>query len=160
MLWLIIPLVVVALLFASGLRKIALAVLVASLAAGVTLYVQNQQIERRATSRIADAEVELANVTVRRTFDWSYELSGRVRNNSPTYAIDGMTFTVRLRDCRGTAPVSCVPLGEGTLNVPVNVPPEQARDFRGSFLIGKREVQPKGTLAWDYEMTAISAKRR
>ena len=160
MLWLIVPVIVIAVVFIAGHRKTALGLLVVAIIAGGLIYRYDLHLEQQATTRISAAEIGLENIAVRRTFDASYELTGRIRNNSETYRIDGIGFTVKMRDCPGTDAAQCVVTGVATANVTVTVPPREARDFTGALYYGKGHKPPKGTLAWDYEITAITAQRQ
>ena len=160
MLWLLGPLIIVVLVFAAGFRKTALGLLVGVVVAGGLIYWYNLELQEKATTRIAITEVTLENIAVRRTFDASYELTGRIKNNSKTYRIDGVNFTVRMRDCPGTESSNCVVTGETTTYVAVIVPPQEAGDFIGTLYYGRTHKQPKGRHAWDYEITEITAKRQ
>ena len=160
MLWLLIPLALVVVLFLLGHRKSAAGVLVAGIVAAGLVYGLGERVEHHETSRISASQVAFEGVRVRRTFDSSYEIAGTVRNSSDDYRIDGLTFHVTLRDCRGTDRASCTVMGEETTYVPVTVPPQQAREFLGTLYYGKELRQPKGKLEWDYKVTAITAKRQ
>ena len=156
MFWLIVPLVVVVLLFLSGFRKSAGALLVAALIAGGVLYRLENMEEQRAMDRISAAEISLQDVTVTRTFDATYELTARLTNRSTKYRVDGISVSLTLRDCR---PINagCDIIGEETAHVQVQVLPEQTRSFVATFYFGKEHRQPRGTLAWAHEITAIRA---
>jgi len=161
MAWLIAALgVVVLLVFFAGFRKIALGVLVTAVIGGFLLYQYNQQRERQSTTRIPQSQIVLENVAVRPTFGSSYDLSGRVNNNSESYRLDGLEFKVTMRDCEDKDKSSCVIIGGATAYVSLTVPPREARDFTGSLYFGSNQKKAKGLLAWDHEIMAVMAKRQ
>jgi len=159
MLWLIAPLVIALLAFLAGFRKTALAVVVAAAIAGASIYGLNEQAQQRAETRIPASEFSLENVAVRHTFDSSYELTGRLNNRSATYQVDGINLNVKLRDCRTGDASQCVAAGEAQGHAAVTVPPGASRDFTATLYLGKGHRRPKGTLAWDYEIESVTAKR-
>ncbi|MGZ8155379.1 MAG: hypothetical protein ACXW2I_05525 [Burkholderiales bacterium] len=159
MAWLIVPVVVVVLVYLAGFRKSALGLLVAAVLAAFLLYQYNQRLQEQARTRIASSEVVVENVSLRATFGSSYDLVGTIRNNSESYRLDGISFKVTMRDCEGTDNSRCVGIAEATTHVPISLPPQQARDFTGSLYFGK-QIKTKGTLSWNYEVIAITAKRQ
>ena len=160
MLWLIVPIIAVVIALLLGYRKTAVGVLIAAVIAAGLIYWHTKSLEQKSETRIPAAEAPLTNVTVRHTFDASYEISGTIRNSSETYRIDGISVTVRLRDCLKTDASKCTPIGHATANVPVTVPPQQTRNFTGALYYGKDHKPAKGRLACDYEIIAIRAKRQ
>lgn len=159
MAWLIVPLALVVLLYLAGFRRSAAALLVAALVAGVLLYYYNERLQEDARSRIPLSDVVVDNVTITPTFRSSYNLSGSVRNNSEQYRLEGISFKVTLRDCEKPDKAKCVSIAEATSYVPLNLPPQETRDFIGSLYFESEQMKPKGTLAWDYEIVAITGKR-
>ena len=159
MAWLIVPIVIVVILYVAGYRKSAAGLLGTVIVAGFLLYQYTQRVQQKAGSRILPSEVTVENVAVKPTFRSSYDITGRVTNRSETYRLDGISFRVTMRDCRGADKSSCVSIAEATTSVPVTVPPQQARDFTGSLYFD-RSVKAKGTLAWDYEIIGLAAKRQ
>jgi hypothetical protein len=159
MAWLLVPLVLVVLLYLGGFPRSAAALLAAAVVAGILLYYHNQRVQEDERSRIALSEVAIENVTITPTFRSSYNLSGSIRNGSEQYQVEGLDFKVTLRDCPGADKANCTSIGEANTYVPVSVPPQQARQFVGSLYFGNEQMKLKGTLAWDYEIVAITGKR-
>jgi hypothetical protein len=160
MLWLIAAIGIVLAVFLSGFRKLAIGLTVAALIGGFSLYQYNERQQQRASTRILVSEVVIEHIALKPTFRSSYDVSGRIRNNSEHYRVDGITLTVTLRDCQGKDKSSCVVIGQATSNAPVTVPPQQARDFIASFYFGSDQMTPKGTLDWGYQLTAVHARRQ
>jgi uncharacterized membrane protein len=160
MFWLIAPLVIAVLLFLRGFRKSALGVVVVALIAAAVVYYLNERAQERAETRISASEISLENVAVRQTFDASYELTGRLKNGSSTYQVTGISLNVKLRDCRKGNATQCEAAGEAAGQAGITVPPGESRDFTVTLYFGKGHRPPKGTLAWDYEIESVTAKRQ
>jgi hypothetical protein len=160
MAWLIVPLALVVLLYVAGFPRSAAALLVAAVLAGVVLYYHNERLQEDARSRIPLSDVVVDGVTITPTFRSSYNLSGSVRNNSEQYRLEGITFKVTLRDCPSPDKAKCVSLAEATSYVPLDLAPQEARDFIGALYFETEQMKPKGTFDWDYEIVAITGKRR
>ena len=160
MLWIIAPLVAAVIAFAMGYRKTALALVISAVIAGILIYTLVEQTQQRAESRISVSEISLDNVVVKHTFDASYEVTGRLKNGSSTYQVDGMALNVKLRDCRPGDASQCAAFGEARGHATVSVPPGESRAFTATLYFGKGHPRPKGTLAWDYEIESVIARRQ
>jgi hypothetical protein len=160
MFWIIGPIVIIVLVFLRGFRKTALGLLVGAVIAGALVYRHIHSVERQAAARMSVAEISVQNVAVRRTFDSSYELTGTIRNNSAAYRVDAVSFDLAIRDCPPGQTLTCVIIGKTAVRVPVTVPPKQLRDFTATLYFGKAHTPAKGTLAWNYEVTAVFASRQ
>ena len=158
MLWLLIPLILTTVLFFTGFRKAALAVLFAAVVAAVWLYAENERVRQLGLESISAAEIALENVTVRRTFDASYEVAGRIVNRSKRLRVDGISIEVKLRDCLREGAADCTEIGDATAHVSVTVAPEDARPFVGTLYYGKGAAQPKGTLGWTYKLVGVRTR--
>src|SRR5688572_6134687 len=160
MAWLIAAIIVlVALAFYAGFRKSALSILLAGLVGGYWIHYHAQRVHEQAQSKIASSEIQVESVSLNQTLDGSYDLTGRIRNNS-SYRLDGISVKVTLRDCEGKDRTNCRIIGEAATAVPVRVPTEQARDFVASLYFGGNQIRVKGTLVWDYEIISTIAKRQ
>jgi hypothetical protein len=161
MAWLIaVAIAVVALLFVAGFRKSAFSLAIGVLIVGVSVYLYNEHEEQQATSRITASEIAMENVELRPTFRSSYDLIGTIRNNSQTYRLDGIDVTVTMRDCRSKDKSTCTLIGQASGHAVMSLPPQESRDFVVSLYFGGDRPKVKGTFAWDYEITAITAKRQ
>lgn len=161
MAWLIaVAILVASLLVAAGYRKSALGLALGVSIVGISLYLYNERQEQQATSRIAVSEIALENVDLRPTFGSGYDLVGTIRNNSPKYRLDGIDVALTLRDCRSKDKSTCTVIGQASAYAAITVPPEESRDLVVSLHFGGDKPKAKGTLAWDYEITAVTAKRQ
>ena len=161
MLWLIGPLLLVVLLALAGWRKSAGAVLIIATVAGGWLYRHNAADETGALNPEWATLISVENVEVRRTFDATYEISGRLTNKSETHRIDGIRLQVSLRDCRAAASdAECRAIGDAEPDVAVTVLPGQTREFVGTMYYGKAQKPPQGVLAWEHQVVGVRARRQ
>jgi hypothetical protein len=154
--WLIGPILAVVFLFFMGFRKTAGALLAAALIGAGVVYQLDDVNEQQTTARVK-SQISLKNVSVMRSFDSTYELTGMISNQSAQYRIDGITLAVRLHDCRSADRSDCEVIGEAATHVGVSVPPRQTRKLVATFYFAKDTRQPKGTLVWNHEITSIRA---
>lgn len=151
--------VVVLLLFRAGYRKPAAGLAAGALVIGVLVYLLVRHQEQQASTEVALSDVAVENVVFSHTYRSSYDLSGTVTNKSERYRIERIGFEVTVRDCRTADKSSCVVLGTESAYAAVDVPPRQTRNFTASMYFDN-ELAPKGTLAWDYEIEAVRARRQ
>ncbi len=85
-------------------------------------------------------------------------LAGRVINNSPTYALTGISFDVKLYDCAAedTPLADCFTIGEDTKEARLNAPPGQLRAF-DTALIFANLPEVDGVMRWDYKIESLRA---
>ena len=82
MAWLIAGIIiVVTLVFVAGFRKSALGLLIIGLLVGCWIYQHNQRVREQAQSR-SSSEIQVESVALNQTLDGSYDLTGRIKNNS------------------------------------------------------------------------------
>ncbi len=108
-------------------------------------------------NRITPEEVVLEGVTL----DFGPRLAtlaGRVINNSPTYALTGISFDVKLYDCAAedTPLADCFIIGEDAKEAHFSAPPGQLRAFDASLIFANLP-DVEGVLRWDYRITALRA---
>jgi hypothetical protein len=95
--------------------------------------------------------------------DGSWLLSGRIRNRSRYIELAEVVFSVTATDCIESAPEhddhsACETIAQVDVNVPLQVPPGQSRNFSKSFLSG--DVRAHGQLRWRYSVLRASAPVR
>ena len=160
MFWLIGPLIAVAILFIAGFRKTALAVVVAAVVAAAWLYAEQQRVRELGRESISASQILLEDVTVRRTFDESYELSGRVVNRSTALRVVGISVEVKLQDCPRAPGNPCREIGDAVAHVPVNVDPQDERPVVGALYYGKGAAPPTNVLTWSYKLVGVRTRPR
>lgn len=161
MAWLVaVAIFVVAYLFVAGYRKAAAGVAAVAVIVGVAIYLYVERKEEREVSRIAVSEIAVRDVALKPTFRSSYDLTGTVTNNSPSYRLDGIEVAVTLRDCTGAGRSSCTVIGEAGGNAVLAVEPGGSSPFIVSLHFGGDRPKAKGRLEWDYVVTAAAARRQ
>jgi hypothetical protein len=124
------------------------------------------QKRERAKTFIKTAEVEVIDpqVTFDRLDGHPMRIAGRVRNGSE-YKLEKFTLRFTFQDCpqstlggssqkSGTA--QCETVGEQENEIRVEVPPSQSRDF-DEYMSGPI-LSPKGTIRWNYQVSATSTQ--
>jgi hypothetical protein len=152
--------VLVSLLFWRGYRKLALGLLAIALVGAVLVYYLDKRLDEEGRKRITASDVAVENVELKRTYRSSYDLTGKVTNNSETVTVERMRFDVTLHDCPAASQSDCVLIGKASGEALVNVPPRQARNFTASLYYGGAELKLKGRLVWRYKLTSITASRQ
>jgi len=125
------------------------------LAGAVFYYIDFQQRKENeaASIRISPAEIQLTDLDFSGPFVEcsSNEITGRIRNNSNWYELDTLYLKVQLVDTYDDRSeiikVDEVPIW-------VDVPPQQARDFKAKPNFGTLE-SPKGKLNWSCSISLI-----
>jgi hypothetical protein len=151
--------VVLSLLFWRGYRKLALGLLGIVLVGAVLVYYLDKRVDEEGRMRITVSDIAVENVQFKRTYRSSYDLTGKVINNSETFTLERMRFDVTILDCPAVSQADCAPIGTASGEALVNVPPRQARNFTASLYYGPSESKLKGRLDWRYKLISVSASR-
>lgn len=159
--WIILAAIAVALLVAaSRYPKFAFSMLAVLIAMSVIMYrLTTGEVERGAELIDID-DIELTNVSIDSGYGGSFNFTGRVLNNASDAILTEITLTVSMLDCERADQDedSCPVIGEGTWRVPVQVPPNQARDFKRN--ISFDQAKPRGEVRWRYAATETVARRK
>ena len=151
--------VVLSLLFWRGYRKLALGLLGIVLVGAVLVYYLDKRVDEEGRMRITVSDIAVENVELKRTYRSSYDLTGKVINNSETFTLERMRFDVTILDCPAVSQADCVLIGTASGEALVNVPPRQTRNFTASLYYGSGESKLKGRLDWRYKLISVSASR-
>jgi hypothetical protein len=105
--------------------------------------------------RISLKQAQLSQMQVRSGLNTrSFVVGGRIQNVSQHYTIFSMMLQATIKDCEGEA---CKIVGQEKIMVPVEVPPDQARDFSVTIpFSGIPKV--KGEAVWGYEILLVRAR--
>jgi len=99
---------------------------------------------------IAAEQLQLQNLHMKKSYADSYDLIGRIRNNADR-SLREFSVLVQALDCPETTDrKNCSIVGEKNVSVYLQVPPQQARDFRENVYFG--QIQPVGSLQWRYQL--------
>ena len=100
--------VVLSLLFWRGYRKLALGLLGIVLVGAVLVYYLDKRVDEEGRMRITVSDIAVENVQFKRTYRSSYDLTGKVINNSETFTLERMRFDVTILDCPAVSQADCV----------------------------------------------------
>lgn len=105
--------------------------------------------------RISLEQAQLSQMQVRSGLNArSFVVGGRIQNVAQNYTIFAMMLQATIKDCEGE---TCKIVGQEKLMVPIEVPPDQARDFSVTIpFSGVPKV--KGEAVWEYEILLVRAR--
>ncbi len=138
--------------------RIAGTIIATVLIGGLLYYtLTSPSVPEEELNRIAVEEVVLEDVTL----DFGPRLAtlaGRAINTSPTYALTGISFDVKLYDCATeTTPLAdCFIIGEDSKEARLSAPPGQLRAFAASLIFANMP-EVDGVLRWDYKVISLRA---
>lgn len=105
---------------------------------------------------VGPEELQLNNLEMSHQYRSSYRMSARLVNNSPEYTVRSVTITITASDCQNEGR-DCIAVGEQRRQIPVEVPPGQARDIVEQYVFSRFVLQ--GELQWRTELSGIQAAR-
>ena len=105
---------------------------------------------------IAPAEVQLNNLQMTREYRSSYRMAARLVNTSKKFALTSVKITITASDCKSEGS-DCIVVGEDQRTIPVEIPPDQARDIVEQYIFPRFVLQ--GELKWRYHLSDITATR-
>lgn len=105
--------------------------------------------------RIPVEQVQLTQMNVRPGLNSrSFVVSGRLHNTSRNFTLLSATLQATIEDCRA---VTCEIIGQEKVEIPLEIPPEQARDF--SITIPFPAIpQAHGEPVWRYQIERVRAR--
>ena len=107
---------------------------------------------------ISIEEVGLDNFRVEATYGTSYQMFGRVLNQSPEYVLTAVGLELNASDCPSeNGEENCVIVGQQQQEIPVTVPARQARDISHQFIFPP--MRPQGTLKWSFGIAYAKAQK-
>ena len=87
----------------------------------------------------------------------SFVVSGRLQNDAADATILGATLQATLEDCHGSDGSECEVIGQEHVDVSLEIPPAQARDFRVTIPFSSvPNIQGKGI--WRYKILKVRAR--
>lgn len=148
MAWVFGIVIVILLVVSAGFRKFA-GVLILVCAVGGFLYWQYQENEERESKRrIPVSELKFDGVSLKSSYG-SYDMVGRITNNSPKYTLKAVQLKLTFKDCEKLNPNNCIVVAEDNEHIYLNIPSGQARDFKeGVYLSSNLNI--KGNMVWSY----------
>ncbi len=146
--------ILVAMYFPKFRRTLGVTLVVLMGAIGVIIW---QDILERESEfeRIPLKQAQLSQMQVRAGLNTrSFVVGGRIQNVSQHYTIFSMMLQATIKDCDGE---TCKIVGQEKTMVPMEVPPDQSRDFSVTIpFYGVPKV--KGKAVWEYEILFVRAR--
>lgn len=156
MAWVAAIIVLILLVVSAGFRQFALVLILICVIGGFAFYQYEQQEEKRSKTRIPISEIEIEGLTLKPSYS-SYDLTGRIKNNSNQYTLSGLQMNLTFRDCEIENENNCIIVAEEDEYIYTNIPPKQARDFtEGIYLYSDMKI--KGKMVWSYDIAYTKAK--
>jgi len=148
--------ILILLVVSARFRKFA-GILILVCAVGGFLYWQYQENEeKQSKKRIAPSEVFFEGVSLKSSYG-SYDMVGRITNNSNKYTLKGVQLKLTFRDCAKDSDSNCIIIAEEDEYIYINIPPKQARDFKERVYLYS-DLNVKGKLVWDYSIEYTKAE--
>ena len=135
-------------------RTLGLTLIILLLAIGVIIW-QDIQERKLEFQRIPLVQAQLSHMAVRPGLNTrSFVVTGRLQNANPIFTILSATIKVTIEDCHAR---KCEIVGQKEMEIPLEVPPNQARDFSMSIPF---PTKPKiiGNPTWRYEVVKVRAR--
>lgn len=151
---LLLVIILVAVNFPKFRRTLGVTLLLLIGAIGVIIW-QDTQERRLEFERIYVKQAQLSQMQVRPGLNFrSFVVGGRVQNVAEKYTIYSVMLQATIKDCEGQ---TCKIVGQEKIMVPLEVPPDQARDFSVTIpFSGVPKV--KGEAVWEYEILMVRAR--
>ena len=159
--WIVLGIIALALIItASSYPRLAFGLLAAFLGIGILL-VQVIPGERESAQNMIDAShVEISQVSVVDAYAGSFDLSARVFNRALASSLSELTLRISLDDCvdpgENGQDQHCQSLGSSTVQVAVNIPANEARDFQVNLSFPSAIV--RGSARWIVEPVSALAR--
>jgi hypothetical protein len=119
---------------------------------------ENEKKERLSKSRIKSNELTLEGFKLKPGEYDDLVLTGRIKNNSKKYSLDGLSLKLVFQDCSVIKENSCITIGEKGVYLSLSIPPGQARDIYEKISLYGKTMIPKGKLIWHYDINYTVAK--
>ena len=159
--WIVLGIIALALIItASSYPRLAFGLLAAFLGIGILL-LQVISGERESAQNMIDAShVEISQVNVVDAYAGSFDLSARVFNRALASSLSELTLRISLDDCSDPGENGqdqhCQSLGSSTVQVAVNIPANEARDFQVNLSFPSAIV--RGSARWIVEPVSALAR--
>jgi len=151
---LLLIIILVAVNFPKFRRTLGLTLLLLIGAIGVIIWQDTRERELE-FERIYVQQAQLSQMQVRPGLNSrSFVVGGRIQNVAQKYTIFSVMLQATIKDCEGQ---TCEIVGQEKIMVPLEVPPDQARDFSVTIpFSGIPKV--KGEAVWEYEILLVRAR--
>jgi hypothetical protein len=150
----IIALGVIAIRFPQFRRAIGITLIIILLTVGGIIW-QDSKVRRSEFHRISADQTRLSHMAVRPGLNSrSFVINGRLQNRDLDHSILSIRLRVTLEDCHDSL---CEIIGQEEADLPLEVPPDQSRDFRLTIPFSSVPVLT-GESNWKFEILSIRAR--
>lgn len=156
MAWIVAIAVLVLLVVSAGFRMFAGVLVLVTAAGGFLFWQYEKNEERESKSRISQSELSFEGVSLKPSYGNSYDLVGRIVNNSNKYTLKAVHLKLTFRDCEKENK-NCIVIYESSEHIYINIPPKQARDFK-EYVFLSSDISLKGEMVWDYKIEYTKAE--
>lgn len=157
--WVLLAGIVVVLIIASmRFPKIGLSVLGVTIAVGLVLFLRTEGEVEKTKTLIRPSQIQLDHIEFSPSYADTYNIAGRIRNQSSEYTLTEVSLQVVMSDCVKAEEQNddCEIVGEVTTRIIKHIPPGQARDFNDNIHFA--QAKPRGHVAWKYTVVGSRAK--
>ena len=159
--WIVLGIIALALIItASSYPRLAFGLLAAFLGIGILLLQVIPGERESAQNMIDPSHVEISQVNVVDAYAGSFDLSARVFNRALASSISELKVRISLDDCSDPGENGqdqhCQSLGSSTVQVAVNIPANEARDFQVNLSFPSAVV--RGSARWIVEPVSALAR--
>lgn len=157
--WVLLAGIVVVLIIASiRFPKIGLSVLGIAIAVGLFLFLRTEGEVEKTRMLIRPSQIQLDHIEFSPSYADSYNITGRIRNQSSEHTLTEVSLQVVMSDCvkSGEQDDNCEIVGEVTTRIIKHIPPGQARDFNDNIQFAQAKL--RGQVAWEYTVVGSRAK--
>ena len=156
MAWIFGIVILILIVVSAGFRKFAGVLVLICIAGGLLYWLYQENEESESKRRIPASDLKFEGVFLKPSYS-SYDLVGRITNNSAKYSLKAIQIKLTFKDCDKVNPSNCVVVAQSDEHIYINIPPGQARDFKeGVYLSSNLNI--KGTMVWEYTIEYTKAE--
>lgn len=156
MVWVAGIVILILLIISAKFRKFFGVLVLASATGGFLYWQYEKHEEEQSKSRISPSELFFEGVSLNSSYG-SYNIVGRITNNSDKYTLNEVQLKITFRDCDKGTQKNCIIIAQNNETIYINIPPKQARDFKEGVYLNS-DVHFKGEMVWDYSIESTEAK--
>lgn len=156
MAWIVGIVILILLVVSAGFRKFAGVIVLICAVGGLLYWLYQENEEAESKKRISTSDLKFEGVFLKPSYS-SYDLVGRITNNSVKYTLKAIQIKLIFKDCDKINSSNCIVVAQDDEHIYINIPPGQARDFKeGVYLSSNLNI--KGTMAWEYTIEYTKAE--
>ncbi|MDO8333672.1 MAG: hypothetical protein Q7T35_03255 [Nitrosomonas sp.] len=148
--WLAGIIVLILIVVSEKFRKFAGFLALVCVVGGLLFWQYHEYEKNKSRNRISPSELILKNVSFK-LLPSSYEMTGRIINNSEKFTLNGVQLKITIKDCASNDNIDCIIFSEKNEYIYVYIPPKQARDFRKDISLYSDQIK-EDRLVWNYSV--------